>query len=180
MSTIPKPTVGRIVLVTVADRTEREITIPAIVTHVHSPLCISVVAFSAFADAGVGPDGTKPMSSIEHGTGPNTWRWMDYQLGQAAKTEAVGGDLAKQMECHATVLTDMQKQINTLEAQLVALNQKQPASQRVPVADPSLQVDSNIGSVATLGASAAPVDTATEEQRAPLTPEAEADGSPAM
>jgi hypothetical protein len=27
----------------------------------------------------------------------NTWRWMDYQLGQAAKTETVSGDLAAEV-----------------------------------------------------------------------------------
>lgn len=123
---IPKPTVGRVVLVTVADSTEREFTIPAIVTHVHSERTISVVAFSAFGDAGTGADGTKPITSIVHGTGPNTWRWMDYQLGQAQKTESVADALAKRVE--------------VLEAQLIALNQKQPASQRVAVADPSLDV----------------------------------------
>lgn len=140
------PTPGRIVLVTVADSTRRKITVPAIITHVHSALCISVVLFSAFADAGTGEDGSKPMQEIEYdaeGDEASTWRWMDYQKGQAAKTDSYA-DIAKTLEerlglMEAAMAQSMAKH-SDLEAQLVALNQKQPASQRVPVTDPSLDV----------------------------------------
>jgi hypothetical protein len=135
MSTIPKPTVGRTVLVAVQIG-EGIATLPMIVSHVHEGMCISGVLQSAFADAGVFPGGTKPMCEIQYGPSgmtPNTWRWMDYQLGQVQKTDDVADRLKP-------LLLEMAKRMDELEAQLVALNQKQPASQRVPVADPSLSI----------------------------------------
>lgn len=159
MSTIPKPTPGRTVLVAVQIG-EGIATLPMIVSHVHEDMEISGVLQSAFADAGVHAGGTKPMQHLSYGPSgktPNTWRWMDYQLGQAAKTEAVGGDLAARVEkleaqqamqgkgalemASLPFIERLAEQVKVLEAQLIALNQKQPASQRVLVADPSLMVD---------------------------------------
>jgi hypothetical protein len=147
MSTIPKPTVGRTVLVAVQIG-EGIATLPMIVSHVHEGMCISGVLQSAFADAGVFPGGTKPMCEISYGPSgmtPNTWRWMDYQLGQAAKTEQGEASYLKAVEVlskqYDGAIVSIRQELERMEAQLVALNQKQPASQRVPVADPSLAVD---------------------------------------
>jgi hypothetical protein len=131
MSPPTSPTKGRVVLVEMAVASDRAETLPAIVTHVHSPLCISVVVLSAFGEA-VFPGGTRPMTSVTYdpsASKANTWRWMDYQLGQAATAQQGDGALARR--------------VGELERALVALNQKQPASQRVPVADPSLAPQGN-------------------------------------
>lgn len=123
------PSKGRVVLVEMATASDRAETLPAIVTHVHSPTCVSVVALSAFGDA-VFPGGTRPMTSLIYdpsGEGVNTWRWMDYQLGQAQKTQATEDALVKRVQ--------------QLETLLAALNAKQPERQRLPVADPTPVVE---------------------------------------
>jgi hypothetical protein len=183
MSTIPKPTVGRTVLVAVQIG-EGIATLPMIVSHVHEGMCISGVLQSAFADAGVFPGGTKPMCEISYGPSgmtPNTWRWMDYQLGQAAKTNEAEKSVAEMFAPFDAALANLTKRndendaaLAELRAQLVALNQKQPASQRVAVADPSLQVDSNIGSVGTLGGVAGPGEAPSDGSLPPAAPAADA------
>lgn len=115
MNTI-KPTVGRIVLFQTEDTNGKQVTLPAIVTHVHSDDCISLVAFSAFSNiAGLLAGGTRPVTSVLYDERQqlNTWRWMPVQ--------AAGGGF--------------DARIKALEETLAALNAKQPATQRLPVAD---------------------------------------------
>ncbi len=95
-----QPTVGRIVHVTVTGQSGPVI-VPAIVTHVHSLVCISVVALSAFTLEGFHAGGTRPMTSIEYDEDPTkvgSWRWMEYQKGQAQKTDQIGSTILPRVE----------------------------------------------------------------------------------
>jgi hypothetical protein len=99
MNTI-QPTVGRVVLVTVPG-SQGPVVVPALVTAVHSLMCISVVALSATLHEGFHAGATRPMSSIEHNedaTKVGTWRWMEYQKGQAQKTDQIGSAILPRVE----------------------------------------------------------------------------------
>lgn len=160
MST-PVPTVGRNVWITARTLAGVMITLPALISHVHSDECISAVAVSGLSDVeGLLAGGTLPLSSISYddsGEKLHSWRWMPFQKGQAAKTDQTveqvhkslqeqlhkaEDTLAKQLlEAVANATSPLVEKIAALSAQLIALNQRQPASQRVDVADPSLKTD---------------------------------------
>ena len=83
MSNPVKPTLGRIVLLTLATG----VVAPAIVTglYTHDENTIDATAF---------PAGAAPVhyTKVAHDDNPYalaTWRWMDYQKGQAAKADAL-------------------------------------------------------------------------------------------
>ena len=81
-TTPPIPTVGRIVLVPVENHAMSRIDIlPAMVTHVHSDICVSVVVFSAFGDT-VAMQKTSLLYNREDQR-PGTWHWMPYQMQTA-------------------------------------------------------------------------------------------------
>ncbi len=64
----PAPTVGRIVIFTTADGTK----LPAIVVNVHSETTVNL---QIFQDRG--GDAAVHGTSIDEGTGPNTWAWPE-------------------------------------------------------------------------------------------------------
>lgn len=85
------PSVGRIVLY--SEQAEREdgtvvlVTRPAIVIDVHSAECITLQAF--FAPWDRKKDGVRTSVLIDaKGANDRSWRWMPYQLGQAAIAKA--------------------------------------------------------------------------------------------
>ena len=86
MNPIP-PSVGRIVLFEPADQTKGQ-PHPAIITHVWTDDCVNLFVFP---DAGHQIVDTVH-ASVTYGqeAAPGTWRWMDYQLGQAERTKQAG------------------------------------------------------------------------------------------
>lgn len=99
MSEKPKiePTVGRVV-----HYVKDGAVLAAIVAAVHSDECVTLSVIDANGNPrGVGfvqhedaivtikDDESGLVTSPAHATGDGCWRWMPYQLGQAAKTEAV-------------------------------------------------------------------------------------------
>lgn len=91
------PTVGRVVLYTPADEASaarKGSPYPAIVTHVFSDTCVNlhVLGDGSFGTPTEGPLVTSACYCDE-GT-PGTWKWMDYQKGQAAKTEVLEKQLS--------------------------------------------------------------------------------------
>lgn len=147
MNTI-KPTRGRIVLFFTQDSNGKGVTLPAIITHVHSDDCVSLVAFSAFSDIeSLLPGGTRPVTSVLYDERQllNTWRWGEFQMGQASRADDIQKFTEETFlkatnllsEQYDDAIVKLRKQITDLEATVAALNAKQPAAQRLPVADPT-------------------------------------------
>lgn len=116
------PFVGLIVLAELADSDGKPFTFPAIVSDVHSDHCVSVVAFDAFVDGGFQASGTRTSTSLLYNEkgGTSTWRHTEQTMRLAALEQAVAL---------------LGKQVANLAEALAALNAKQPATQRLPVAD---------------------------------------------
>lgn len=77
----PIPTVGRVVLVPVEHKRHGETKIeilPALVTHVHSDQCISVVVFNAYGTAAA--EQKTSLIYSQDDKRPGSWHWMPYQL----------------------------------------------------------------------------------------------------
>ncbi len=124
------PFVGLIVLAELADSDGKPFTFPAIVTDVHSDDCVSVVAYDAFVDGGFNAAGTRPATSLlynERG-GTSTWRHTEQTARLAAVEQAVA---------------ILGKQVANVAEALAALNAKQPATQRLPVADDTPVIGTN-------------------------------------
>lgn len=88
-----KPTVGRVVLYTPMDNggESKGQPYPALITHVWSDTCVNLFVCN---DGSFGFDtGNMLPTSVTLGTGPRTWAWMPYQIGQAAKAEALQAQL---------------------------------------------------------------------------------------
>lgn len=85
-----KPSVGRVMLYWPQASERGEQPWAALVTHVHSDNMVNLAAF--FPDGGYHPTTSVPVvqdgSPYTKGDSPYA-EWMPYQLGQAAKTEAV-------------------------------------------------------------------------------------------
>jgi hypothetical protein len=91
-----KPTVGRVVLYTPSPNALAEKKgqpYPAIITHVWSDECVNLFVCP---DGSFGPHDMVHTSVLySEGEAPGTWRWMPYQMGQAAKTEELQKQLAE-------------------------------------------------------------------------------------
>lgn len=89
-----KPTVGRVVLFHPSGKPN--VTVPAIVCFVHSDKMVNLAAFDENGDKIAG---TTSVSLIQDGDTPPSngyWcEWMEYQKGQAAKTEELEKKLSK-------------------------------------------------------------------------------------
>lgn len=85
------PTVGRIVHVSAPDHVEP---LPAVVVEVTDTLTIATAHMFA-------PDGLRILHALQHVSDPmmaataHSWDWMEYQKGQAAKTEKLESELGK-------------------------------------------------------------------------------------
>ncbi len=105
LTKVPKPTQGRIVLCSFRDKRGKLITRPAIVVHVFEDTgTMPLINLQAFVDGSNDSvtkegDGTFWVTSAHYSGKPkdHTWRWMPFQLGQAAKTESVTDDANKRI-----------------------------------------------------------------------------------
>jgi hypothetical protein len=96
-----KPTVGRIVEYVLKDRYGELQVRPAIIVRVWSDECVQLQVFTDGTN-----DGPEYASGIFWATSvlrceeknERTWDWMEYQKGQAKKTEELEKKLAKEAE----------------------------------------------------------------------------------
>lgn len=102
------PTVGRVVLffpplsIRKGDTSLREYKgqpYPAIITHVFGPECVNVAVLpdGSFGEVGTYTSVPIVLDGAPLPEGP-CCQWMPYQLGQAKKTEAMGGDLSEHVK----------------------------------------------------------------------------------
>lgn len=97
----PRPTPGRIVYYVPKYPVDGGVR-PAIVVRVYSDVCVSLQVFTDGSNDGPGAEANGVMhvtSVMQDPTGqqPRSWHWMPYQVGQAQKTDAVAGELAKRV-----------------------------------------------------------------------------------
>ena len=120
------PLIGLIVVAELADSDGKPFAFPAIVTDVHSDHCVSVVAFDAFVDGGFTAAGTRIATSLTYNEqgGIGTWRHKEKSHVDALRLPALE---------QAVII--LGKQVANLAETVAALNAKQPATQRLPVAD---------------------------------------------
>lgn len=101
-----QPTVGRIVLYTPDDSdlaARKGQPYPAVVTHVHSDDNVNLFVFPDDTFGLFGSRVTTLTSVLyDQGGAPGTWRWMPYQLGQAAKTQELENRLTAEATATAT------------------------------------------------------------------------------
>jgi hypothetical protein len=84
-----KPTVGRIVEYTTADRNGKKVVRPAMVVAVWSETCINLQVFTdGYNDNDYGVNTVWKTSVMsDENKNHNTWDWMTYQKEQALKAE---------------------------------------------------------------------------------------------
>lgn len=130
------PTIGRLVLVTTTDRNGNPVVRPGVITNVFSNDLVNVQVHidGTNDDPSFNGGGTRWAPSITYDEDPGrlgTWRWMPVQAAGGGFDARITA-LDSQRESHAQVLTQLGEQVNELEARLLALNAKQPATQRLP------------------------------------------------
>lgn len=147
------PTAGRIVLFSLPEGFRRAGEVrPAIIVQAFGR---DVANILVFMDKANDREEFKPETNVDvreftsmshDDTGAaGTWRWMDYQKGQAAKSDdifkmtekAYLGAVETLSKDYDAALVDLRKQVEELKASLAALNAKQPERQRLDVKDPT-------------------------------------------
>jgi len=144
----PAPTVGRVVLVRVLSEYNKEIDVPAIIAEVHSPVCVSVVALSAFEVVWGGTKfrGAQPLTSLTINDNAddvvprvNSWRWMPFQVAQANKIEItpelIGEAVAACVAPHLERIAALEEAINILA---LTMPMQSPSSPSIPAHQPSI------------------------------------------
>jgi hypothetical protein len=135
MSTIIKPTVGRVVLLMLGTAAPLGFAKPgdglpcaALIAHVHGDRCINVAAF----DANGVPRGFTSVTLLQGDDvapeGAMHAKWMDYQKGQAAKAEQLE---TKLLAAPTEAVTEAEIQAKGLTAPRVTLAQIDALMERV-------------------------------------------------
>lgn len=97
-----KPTVGRIVEFIDKDRNGKLVVRPAIIIAVWNENCINLQVFTDGHNDNEYGVNAKWVTSVVHSENKEyrTWDWMEYQKGQAKKTEELEKKLAHESRKH--------------------------------------------------------------------------------